>query len=320
MIYEDFITFLTNGLQLALGPDMQIRRMQVPKNNGHFPDALCLLRPGEQASPAIYLKEYWERCQAGTSTEQILKEILQFYQDQCGHPGYDLSCFDSFEAVKPFLTCKLIHGGQNEALLPLLPHQRILDLAVVFCILFQAPALPAASALIRYEHLEAWGISVNELQETAFQNVVSLLPPVITPIDELIGQILHEEMAQFGAEDSTVQDLLFRDVHRDFSRTPMFVLTNTQKYLGAACLLYPGLLREVSRQCGSSFYILPSSIHELILVPKQTGISSIQLAEMVSDINQSSVDPTERLSNEIYLYQADQDSLVFANPPKVDQL
>ena len=74
---------------------------------------------------------------------------------------------------------------------------------------------------------------------------------------------------------------------------------------GASALFYPEFLEQVAKRFRGKFFILPSSIHELILVPDY-GEDVKGLKEIVSDVNDNSDAVTEEdfLSNSVYHYDA----------------
>jgi len=89
----------------------------------------------------------------------------------------------------------------------------------------------------------------------------------------------------------------------------MYVLTNQQRFLGACCILYDDVLKEIAERLDSDLYILPSSIHEVILMPVTVTESVPALSQMVCDINQSEVSAEEILSDHIYYYHRSTDSI-----------
>ena len=95
---------------------------------------------------------------------------------------------------------------------------------------------------------------------------------------------------------------LFGSFEEEPSSPPLYVLTNQSHLNGASVLLYKNLLKELSDTIDESFYILPSSIHEIILVPSGSSLSKTNLNLMVQDVNQKEVSPMERLSDHVYFY------------------
>ena len=88
----------------------------------------------------------------------------------------------------------------------------------------------------------------------------------------------------------------------------MYVLSNQEKLYGAACMLYPEVLSAFGEICGRDFYVLPSSIHEVLLVFAEEGKEK-ELKEIVTDMNRNHVAPEEVLSDSIYHYNTKKGSL-----------
>jgi len=97
-------------------------------------------------------------------------------------------------------------------------------------------------------------------------------------------------------------DSLYED-----NMVPMFVATNSKKVNGAGVILYDGLLRTFAEKIGGDFFILPSSVHEVIFVPANGDIDARHLIQMVKEVNATEVAPDEVLSDNVYMYHADED-------------
>ena len=82
----------------------------------------------------------------------------------------------------------------------------------------------------------------------------------------------------------------------------MFVLTNESNLFGAACIIYPNLLQHYAAEAQTDFYILPSSIHEVILVPTLDCDNYPELSEMVQEVNDTQLQDDEILSIHAYYY------------------
>ena len=83
---------------------------------------------------------------------------------------------------------------------------------------------------------------------------------------------------------------------------PMYVLTNQHKLNGSVCILYQNVLRDFANRLACDFYILPSSIHEVLLIPAANQISYQELSDMVQDVNSSQLSREEILSDHVYYY------------------
>ena len=120
-----------------------------------------------------------------------------------------------------------------------------------------------------------------------------------------MGEILRECFLNADVDVAKTED------EAEYRIFPMYVLTNQKKTFGAICIRYPGMLKELSEKFGGDFYILPSSVHECILVPADETVSRDMLKEMVTDINQTQVEPQEILANQAYLYSRTLNQIVF---------
>ena len=88
----------------------------------------------------------------------------------------------------------------------------------------------------------------------------------------------------------------------------MFVLTNDTKVNGAAAILNDDIRQEIAEKVGD-FYMLPSSIHETLIIPKDAGMEFKELEQMVQEVNQTQVALGERLSDHVYEYDAKEHEL-----------
>ena len=99
------------------------------------------------------------------------------------------------------------------------------------------------------------------------------------------------------------------------SPIPLSILTNTSGIFGASAMLYPGVLKEFSKKIGHDLIILPSSVHEVLLLPYDSTYSFQEMADMVTDVNEKCVPVEEQLSNQVYYYSSTQDSIFLGGDP-----
>ena len=135
----------------------------------------------------------------------------------------------------------------------------------------------------RQEYMKVWNITLPQIYEQAKRNTPKLLPYVLQTMLEVLGE--------------------FCDALDTNGALPMYVLTNQLKMNGAACILYPDALRECSQKMGSDLLILPSSIHEVILLPDDGSSNREELREMVDEINRTQLEVEEVLSAQVYRYE-----------------
>ena len=85
----------------------------------------------------------------------------------------------------------------------------------------------------------------------------------------------------------------------------MYILTDwSGENYGASAFFAPKLLKKAAVLADGSYYILPSSISELIVVPERIAPSAEELGSIVRDVNQCTVKRKEQLSDHVYHYDA----------------
>lgn len=292
MNYEEFVGSVTGFLRETLPCNTELSLIPLEKNNGVILDGLSVRREGERAAPAVYLESYYQEYLSGSSLEQIQETILECCEDNGFLEEFDGDFFMDYRKVRPTVVYKLIHYEKNKKLLEGIPYVPFLNLAVVFYCLLSDTPVGNATVLIHNSHIEYWHITCAELYRDAKQNTPRLLPAELKSMTEVILELSD---GLDGQEEDAV---------------PMYVLTNVRKSLGAACILYENMLKHCGEWIGSSYYLLPSSIHEVILVPERAVPDKRELSAMVRDINRTQVLPTEVLSDEIYFYSAKAGRLV----------
>ena len=141
-----------------------------------------------------------------------------------------------------------------------------------------------------------WGKPVKELYPLVLENTMRLLPPSLIPLEELLEEIVKD------------RGMHLEELQEGFPK--MYVLTNLLKRYGAAALLYPGTLKKAGEALGSDFAILPSSIHEVILLPGEFGRKDLEnFADMVRYVNREHVEDCDVLDDTVYFYKRDGDRL-----------
>lgn len=301
MTYKEFKYQLIQELEKQFPSGTSVTIQQIPDNNNCKEDALTILEPDSNISPTVYLKSYFLQLQQHTPFSVIVRQIYDYYQNHRSIQSIDTSFFTCFDNISPHIVYKLIHLEKNKELLKEVPWIPYLDLAIVFyCLLSKSPN-QNASILIRNEHLSYWNISVEDLLSLANRNTPFLLNSCCDSLADLLLPLL-KQLPDNEQKDTRNAFVASRDV-------PMYVLTNQQRFLGACCILYDDVLKEIANRLECDLYILPSSVHEVILIPATITESVAALSQMVYDINHSEVAEEDILSDHIYYYHRNTDSI-----------
>lgn len=294
MNYEDFVNYVHAKVQKFLGEEVRVQLHQITKNNAVQLDGLSIVAVSKSISPTIYLNDYYEEYQRGMSIPEIIEDIMEAYEKNKIELPASAEFYTDYSRVKDKLACKVINYEKNRDLLTRVPHVKYLDLAVVFYYLLKNETIGTGTILIYNSHLDMWNISKDELYEDARKNTPSMMPFEFSSMDEVMEEIIECDLEEE-----------FEDVLTDKRKPPvipMFVLTNKEKMMGAACILYDSILNLIGERLQDDYYILPSSIHECIIIPKAAKSTKKELTQMVKEINATQVKPEEVLSDEVYLY------------------
>lgn len=289
MTFLQFKNKLLTELCADFGSDYQIEVLTIPKNNKVTLQGLSIHKKDLHISPTIYLEPFYEAFKQGTSFDEILKEIKLTYYHTIPPVDFDINFFTEFESVKPHICMKLIHYQRNEELLKEIPHIRFLDLAVVFYYLFPIAMCENATILIYNHHLSLWNINSEELFQIAKENSPKLLPYYLDDIFSVMDGL-------DGYAPSP-------------SSSNIYVLTNSDKLFGASAILYPQLLSLIAHRMECDFVIIPSSIHEVLLVPYTENTPPAHYEEMISEVNDTQLAREEILSDHAYFFERATDSI-----------
>lgn len=300
---ETFIETVKAAMELVY-EDCKVMVNPVVKNNDLKLDGLTILAENTNITPTIYLNAYYEDYRAGRPMSDICKEITRIYEDHKVQETFDAEKVVDFDAIKSRICFKLVNKERNRVLLQDTPFIEYLDLAIVFFVLVSEEKDGNATITVKDRMLELWGIKdIKKLFTLAHKNTQRLFRGDIhTMLDILVDIISDSE----GLDSDIVEEFFHMDIDES-GRIPMYVATNRQKLNGAGVMLYTGCLKTFAERIGSDFYILPSSIHEVLFVPADSHMDERSLVEMVREVNMTQVAPNEILSDNVYRYYANTD-------------
>lgn len=301
--FYEFTEQLKCRLYKKLGEDTKIDVHETMKNNGVVYGAMAILQKDCNISPNIRLDEYYHSYLEGESIEEIARDILEIY-DRSKKEKVDITFFTDFCRAKEHIMFKIVGYDQNRERLKKIPHIKFLDLALTFYFSLEIPELGAgnASVQIETEHLKMWNIDEGNLYDLALENTVRAMPVRCQAISDVILAILYQEGIE--PEEKAIEEFKEKSIN-----VPMYVLSNSKNYFGAAVIYYPGVLKKMAKALGRDLIILPSSVHEVILLPA-TGREDFQeLDEMIRDINTHQVADEEILSDHMYYYDLEREEL-----------
>lgn len=293
MDFANFAEMVKDEVEKTIGSNFQIKLNDVRKNNGIVLKGITVVENDNNIAPTIYLDEYYKDYINGKTTfVKVIDDVMGTYHKNKVDQNVDMRYLLNYEKVKQGIVYKLINTEKNKELLNDIPHIEFLDLSIVFQYLVTQEELGIAAILIHNVHQKLWGVSVEDLYQAAKENTCALLKYEIKSMSEVLFDIIEEA----GTEEPDDYMMEMSD------SIPMYVLTNKRRVDGAACMLYPDLLHHFSDKIGKNLFIIPSSIHEVLILPADHDVQELEVRRMIKEVNDTQVSTEEILSYSLYFY------------------
>jgi hypothetical protein len=292
MEYEAFEKEIVDMLQRELGEGYQVYIYPVSHNNGVESRQAVILEKGELVAECLPIEHYYELCRKPSDLEVAVRDILREYQKRNRESGH--LCVDQlyhWECARDKVLFRLVNSDTNKKFLQSVPSVETCDLSQVVYMVLNAGNAYSRTLTVNKRLMDLWGVDTAELLQQARENTPMRLP----------ARFMNAGLSVSG----NILDVM------DTAHTAgacMYVLTNTEKVYGAACIFYDGLLEDVAEKLGCGFYILPSSIHQVIIIPSCVCEPeySMQLKRMVTAINLKEAPKQDILSDSIYYYNKEE--------------
>ena len=305
MDYKAFKQYVLDNVRNYLPPQLKDRtvdEIKVSKVNQEK-EALVLKAPAEKgikASSVSYPEDYYKAYTNGKPLAKILSDIARDLSHTTpGQLPAQLAKLSEWKYVKPAVICSVVGVANNQELLSRVPHKIVQDMALIYRVDLEKLFSEKATAVVYNELFTDWGISQEHLHQVATQNTFELMPPQLSSMNSIMRDFAREALPD--ASDAELDQIMPGTL-------PMYILTNMEKLHGATTLFYPGIKEAIAAQFGD-YYIIPSSIHEVLIIPESAGMDVNNLREMVRAINQNSVAPEDRLTDNIYRYDRESQQL-----------
>lgn len=265
--------------------DVECTIVEQRKNNNVVLTGVCFHRPGQQADPIVYVEPFYDEVKNGRPKEEAMKEMAKLAEK-----GMEIKEIPEADKVlaygkaKEYLCVRIVNTKANRKRLTQMPHQELEDLSLTLALCFPLDGRREdGSVEVTDELMGIWGMEEETLFQQAWRNMEKRQPPVLQDMGAMFGNLLA------GGADFP---------HK--TEGQMFVLTNQGMRYGASALACPGVMEKISRLFPEGFYILPSSIHEVLIVPKDGELVPKELGNLVREVNQIEVSSDEVLSDRVY--------------------
>jgi hypothetical protein len=279
-VVRNIMDFLPKGYE-----DSEIKLNDVVKNNDRKFCGLTIKRKDVNMAPTIYLDDFYKDYEDGKSMDKVLEEIADMRERFDVKEDYDVSYMSDFDSCRDKILPRLVSGEMNTELLGERPHRFVDDLAVIYAIeINDEMSIPVSNRI-----LDMWKITEEELNRQAISNIHEKNLSTFMSIGDFLKKIMN-------ADD--VDDMFPMD-------NAFYVLSNKQQKYGASALLDPKMMQAIIDKVGD-FYILPSSVHEVLIIPTDMTRDKTNLEFMVKEVNCTTVEPIDKLSDHVYQYSAEE--------------
>ncbi len=264
---------------------------QVEKVNSTL-DAIGVKGDNTSAFPTIYINDMYKDYQNGADLETILTAacdvIARAYNEALG-----INVSDILANASDNIFFMLINTEQNQSLLNSMPHRPFHDLTIIYKIMVKIDKNGLQAIPITKGLATELKMTEEQLFECAENNTQRLFPPTVKTMSDAMRKVF----ISMGMSEDFINKVLDR-----MSPEPnMWIISNTSCINGASSILYENELHELAEKMESDLYILPSSIHEVVVISAEMG-NPEEIAQMIAEVNVSEVPLGDRLSNQVYHY------------------
>ncbi len=275
----------------------------VVKNNGTEFRSITIRKGEESILPTIYLEAFYREYKRGMPIGKVVEELVRVYEKN-RNPWPDGLDF-SFGGIREKIAFRVVNYEKNIRLLEKMPHVRVDEWAICFECVISREGGNVGAVRIDEQMQKEWDISLATLIELANANTFRLIPSKVEPIEDVLaGLILSELSEKEGADGEEKAKELVDEVLDPKNRKglPMYVLSNALNHYGATSVLNIPFMDKVREKLKEDFFILPSSVHELILIPVSAAPEEEKLLGMVREVNEKEVPEEDFLADGVYRY------------------
>lgn len=283
--YEEFCNLVKDNILPLMSKEKQwiVRIVDADKNNGVRLKGINIMEERSNISPTIYLEGFYEEYKNQTiGLKDILAEVKKVYDT---HKKEDVF-FDYEKMLKEdtIIAC-LMNREMNEKLLENIPYIPVGEELVV---------------IFKYYLKEVFG------EDNGYITITNHLVEIMKlDTDKLLGKAL-ENMKTMQPWFLASMEHVLLGYPKDLPSTMnMYVLSNQERHFGASAILYPEVRQELYDRFESDIIVLPSSIHEWIVMPVTEVEDFSGLNETVREVNAAEVAKEERLGNSAYVLRRD---------------
>ncbi|SCY63289.1 DUF5688 family protein [Butyrivibrio sp. INlla14] len=304
MNFDDFKAEIMEGVREHLEENgyqgVELSEHKVDKMNDSY-EAITVKPADSAIGVNLNVDAFYAKYQRTNDLQAVIEDACNAAERGIENsPEIDVAAITNYEQMKDKLTMEVVSAERNAELLKEVPHEQMEDMAVIYRIVLGSSEDGIGTVLVTNQLMEKYGITHDQLRQDAMEKAPEIRPSEIKGMSEVMEELAPGMMPEIAPEDEV-----------------MFVASNPEKVHGAGVIAYPNFLEDAAKKLDGDFYILPSSIHEILLVRDNGEMDSKQLGAMVREVNATQVEPQDQLTDNVYHY--DSKNHVFELAEKFEQ-
>ena len=290
MDYESFKEKFPKALKEEMaerGVEVEITSRRIDKMNSSY-DAFTVRPIDSPIGVNVSAQKAFSEHEKGTYIDDLAVSFADAVEKGLREsPQVDLESISDYEQMKSKLSMEVVSAEKNAELLESVPHERMEDMAVVYRFVLDQTDSGNGTILVTNQLLDQYGITKEQLRADAMENAPEIRPSEIRGMSEVMSELAPGMIPEVAPEDEQ-----------------MFVATVPDKIHGAGVIAYPNFMEDAAEKMGGDFFVLPSSIHEVLLVKDNGQMTAKELENMVKEVNATQVEPADQLTDHVYHYDS----------------
>ena len=288
---EELAKSVKENLDARNGENTSVEINTVQKANETY-ETVTVRPEGSNVGVNISATRAYEEYENGRDFDLIVKQVADAADKAIkGRPDFDLAAIGDYDQMKQNLSMEVVSAERNAEFLENVPHKNMEDMAIVYRFVLDSSEDGRSSILVTNKMLESYGITAEQLHKDAMEIAPEVRPAVIQGMSEVMAEMLGVEQAEMMGLVPSPDE-------------PIFVATVPDKTQGASVLAYQDFMDQAAEKLGGDFFILPSSIHEILLVKDDGNFDRAALENMVREVNATQVAPEDKLTDNVYHYDS----------------
>ena len=289
---EEFKEQFLNDIKERLADSKaKISTTEVKKLNESY-DAITVTPGGSKIGVNLPVDKFYEAAKNGMSYEKVLDQAIKTIENAIKEgPQVDVAGLTDYSQMKEKLVMEVVSAETNAEMLKTVPHQMLEDMAVVYRFELSSDEKGRATVLVTNQMLDTMGITAEQLHKDAMENAPQIKPAEIRGMSEVLAELMGVEQTELMGAGPVAPE-----------EEQMYVASVPDKIHGASVLAYENFMEQAAERAGGDFFILPSSIHEVLIVPDNGQMDLGTLENMVREVNATQVAPEEKLTDNVYHY------------------